>query len=321
MTQGSTTPGDHELGGRVSGSAFEAGAQHRLGGSGIEEMTPAATDAQAVAPYGSAGTVVAGLFPLAAAALQAELAERLTAMLAARVGHCLDDMIRTRLASFGPAPWGQLEATAEELETLVARVLPSLDQSAAITLLATDPETARLLLEELSPARREAVLDASFRPNVLSRLERACRHHGSRHLIATLDRLPLDHAARSEWRQKLLAADHEPAAPVPQHQDADEASLLSALQRGDRQAAILLLAAASLVPRESIESALALRTRRGLISLAWKAGFSMRAAILLQSELAAIAPENVLTALADGSCPLSRNEMVWQISFLARKLV
>jgi hypothetical protein len=54
------------------------------------------------------------------------------------------------------------------------------------------------------------------------------------------------------------------------------------------------------------------------VSLVWKAGFTMRVAVALQTLLAHLAPDAVLTGGSSGNFPLAVEEMRWQLEFLDR---
>lgn len=201
-------------------------------------------------------------------------------------------------------------------------VAATLDGAACLALFSSEePDLVTGALgADQGAALNEAALEAMQTGSAMARLDRACAAHCSARIMVLLERLAPSDPDRLEWRNGLPLAEST-ALPTPKHGEADERALMAALQRGDNARAVALLAAAALVPATSVQTAISLRSRRGLVSLAWKAGFSMRAAILLQSQLAGIAPDTVLVAHADGSCPLTRGEMVWQIGFLARKLV
>lgn len=79
-----------------------------------------------------------------------------------------------------------------------------------------------------------------------------------------------------------------------------------------------LIAVAADVPASVVDRAATLRSAKGLVSLVWKAGFSMRTAGPLQTLLARLAPETVLRATPSGGFPLAVEEMRWQIDFLTR---
>jgi hypothetical protein len=80
-----------------------------------------------------------------------------------------------------------------------------------------------------------------------------------------------------------------------------------------------MLAAAAGVPVSSVNRAALLRSARGMVSLLWKAGFSMQVAAPLQLLLARLPPDAV--ALHDNThdFPLGVEEMRWQIDFLNRR--
>ncbi|WP_419729399.1 hypothetical protein [Lichenicola sp.] len=251
---------------------------------------------------------------------------------AARLADLLDTRLRDTWSALLDAhePLAGLLAdppAAFDAGVAVAELAASLEPGSVLSLLAADGvlqqhDVLAAALSGPDPVTREKVLDALLSTQTSSEFDQACRRVCVEQLVAALDRLPADEAERPDWRQRL---EMQPRlcdrSPPPRHEDATEAALLAALRLGDNRGAIALLAAAALVPTESIDIAIGLRSRRGMVSLAWKAGFSMQAAVLLQSQLAEITCGSILTATADGGCPLSRGEMAWQIGFLARKLV
>jgi hypothetical protein len=72
-----------------------------------------------------------------------------------------------------------------------------------------------------------------------------------------------------------------------------EPGLLAVTARGETRVAVAMLAMAADVPYALVEPAASLRSPKGLTSLAWKAGVSVRTAVALQSLLARLGP-NVL---------------------------
>ena len=97
-----------------------------------------------------------------------------------------------------------------------------------------------------------------------------------------------------------------------------EAMLLQATQAGDPRAAAAMLAIAAGVPLAYVERAAALRSAKGLLSLLWKAGFTMQVAGPVQALLARLAPGTLLAPDPSGNFPLTSDEMRWQIDFLGR---
>ena len=98
----------------------------------------------------------------------------------------------------------------------------------------------------------------------------------------------------------------------------DEDAALEAARRGDPQFATALLAVAAGLPVSVVDRAASLRSAKGLVSLAWKAGFSMRAASALQTVLARLGPDAILPPGPGGGFPLAIEEMRWQLDFLGR---
>ncbi len=116
-----------------------------------------------------------------------------------------------------------------------------------------------------------------------------------------------------------LQRDAEPARGSPEREAVvSEAMLLHAARRGEAALTERLLAAAAEVSVEVVRRAAFLRSAKGLLSLVWKAGFSMEAAGPVQALLARLAPGALLGPDAGGGFPLTREEMRWQLDFLAR---
>jgi Uncharacterised protein conserved in bacteria (DUF2336) len=153
--------------------------------------------------------------------------------------------------------------------------------------------------------------------------------------VNTLSRIVTDHllgvlAARSdlgpgvaENLRGLVAARLHPApeAAEPDVSAAKptEAELLAAAREGDAWNVAVLLAAAADVPLTAVRGAASLRNSKALVSLAWKAGFSMQAAHAVQVLLARLPPGSALRAGPGNSFPLSEREMSWQVDFLNGK--
>ena len=58
------------------------------------------------------------------------------------------------------------------------------------------------------------------------------------------------------------------------------------------------------------------RSPKSLISLVWKAGWTMRAGHAVQGLLGQLPPESILPPGSGGRFPLSIDEMEWQLAFL-----
>ncbi|HTN09986.1 MAG TPA: DUF2336 domain-containing protein [Acetobacteraceae bacterium] len=98
----------------------------------------------------------------------------------------------------------------------------------------------------------------------------------------------------------------------------DEAALLAAVHRGEATVTTALLAVAADVSVSVVERAATLRSAKGLVSLVWKAGFSMQVAGPVQVLLARLSPAVALRASPGGAFPLAVEEMRWQLDFLCR---
>lgn len=288
-----------------------------MGDRPLHPAAPTAPGLRAPLPAQVLLPLVRRLLPAACEADATEHAERLAARVEARVAQHRVEVIRTRLGTAAPASAARLEADTTELDELLLGLAGRLDAASALVLLDSArpcPELDRLL-ESGVPELREAALDA-MTPGAADRFDGLCREACTAQLRGAIGRLPLGAVDRASLRQRVL----EQRPPGGQDPEDGEPAFLDALRRGDHAAALSLLATSALVPRELVAATVALRSQRGLVSLAWKAGYSMRAAVLLQSQLAGIAPDALLCANADGGCPLGRGEMVWQIGMLSRTL-
>ena len=95
-------------------------------------------------------------------------------------------------------------------------------------------------------------------------------------------------------------------------------SLLRALAGADHEASVALLASAAGVPVETVQTAIFLRTAKGLLSLGWRAGLNAHQAASLQDLLGRLPPDEILRPATDGGFPLTGPEMLWQCRFLGR---
>jgi hypothetical protein len=162
--------------------------------------------------------------------------------------------------------------------------------------------------------RRPALSDQSAKT-----LARIVADHMLEVLAARSD---LDPVLAAELRSRVAArmqraqAAAKPAAPAGKPTEAD---LLAAARDGDAREAAALLASAASLPLSAVRRAVTLRSAKGLVSIAWKAGFSMRAGYAMQVLLAGLAPGAVLKPGPGNSFPMSVQEMSWQVEFLSGK--
>jgi uncharacterized protein (DUF2336 family) len=226
---------------------------------------------------------------------------------------------------------------------------PAVSDAIAAT---ADAAAIRALLANPSAQIREATLDALVarsvdhpdwheplvrRPSLPPRAARMLSDIVATHLLAELAaRADLAPALAEELRQRIATrlAASTPQTTAPAETTSEEAvakarglatrgelveeTLLAAARRGEVRYATALLAVAAGTPVSVVDRAASLRSAKGMVSLVWKAGFTMRVAVALQTLLARLPPDAVLTAGPSDSFPLAVEEMRWQLEFLAR---
>jgi uncharacterized protein (DUF2336 family) len=96
----------------------------------------------------------------------------------------------------------------------------------------------------------------------------------------------------------------------------DDSIILEAVRRNADKEAMAMLAAKAGVSLAVVERACVLRSAKGVVSLAWKAGLTVQTAVVLQMALAHIAPDAVLRPGQNDGYPLTDDEMRWQLAFL-----
>ena len=108
----------------------------------------------------------------------------------------------------------------------------------------------------------------------------------------------------------------EEARRLDERGELNEAVLLNAARHGQARWAAILLAVAAGMPLSVVDHASALRSAKALVSLVWKAGFTMAVAPAVQSVLGQLGPAAILAAGAGQDFPLGTDEMKWQLDFL-----
>ena len=238
---------------------------------------------------------------------------------------------------------------APHTATAIAR-RPGLNASVSDAIAASaDSRAVTALLANTSAAIREATLDALIaraaehtewheplvhRPMLPARAARALAEIVTTQLLGVLaSRGDLEPDVTRELQRRLQErARAAPPAGAPGEKsleqamrqahtlrDAgrlDEAALLAATERADSRRCAVLLAVAAGVTLAAVERAATLRSAKGLVSLIWKAGFTMRCAAPVQTLLGRLGPSQVLRGGESGVFPLTAEEMRWQIEFL-----
>ncbi len=95
----------------------------------------------------------------------------------------------------------------------------------------------------------------------------------------------------------------------------DGSTILRALGGGERPFVMAQLAVLAALPLTAVEKAVSLKSAKGIVAIAWKAGLGMEHATQLQLRLARIAPSAALGAGPGGRFPLAEDEMRWQLDY------
>lgn len=214
----------------------------------------------------------------------------------------------------------------------------------------TDADAIRALLANPSAHIREATLDALasrsvthpewhepfvHRPVLSPGAARALSELVATHLLEALAaRADLDPSLAHDLQRRLTARLSKPPTALREDQSREsavihalslaskgkltEAVVLRAARDGETALTAALLAVAAGVAISIVDHACALQNTKGLVSLTWKARFTMRLAVELQGLLTRLPPDSLLKPGANNSFPLSEEEMRWQIEFLSR---
>jgi uncharacterized protein (DUF2336 family) len=100
----------------------------------------------------------------------------------------------------------------------------------------------------------------------------------------------------------------------------DESAISDALSWNDMVFVKLGLALLAGIVPAIVDDIIAAQSPKGVTSLAWRAGLSMRCAMQLQSRAANIPPRMLLNARNGFDYPLTPVEMTWQLEFYGAKL-
>jgi uncharacterized protein (DUF2336 family) len=226
---------------------------------------------------------------------------------------------------------------------------PAVSDAIAAT---TDNAAIRALLNNPSAQIREVTLDALVarsvdhpewheplvrRPSLPWRAARMLSEIMATHLLAQLASRadvapPLAEELHRRIADRLATSMPDPRAPrdattdeaaekakaLVMRGELTEETLLGAARRGEERYAAALLALAAGTTIAVVDRASLLRSAKGIISLVWKAGLSMRVAVALQTLLARLSPNAVLSAGPADRFPLTPEEMRWQLDFLMR---
>jgi uncharacterized protein (DUF2336 family) len=119
----------------------------------------------------------------------------------------------------------------------------------------------------------------------------------------------LDGAANATFADDATLVDR--AKSMAENGALDGESVMRALNAGERPFVIAALAVMSGMQLPAVQKIVSLKSAKGLIALAWKAGLDPEYAIQLQLRLARIAPSAVI------GTPMSVADMRWQLDYFA----
>jgi len=232
-----------------------------------------------------------------AVARRAGLSETVSdAVVATANSAAICDLLRNHSAAIREATLDSLVAGAvdngEWHEPLVRRPRLSRSSMWALSLIVAD-HLVRLLAE---------------RPGLDPELEAELRARLS-------DKLALERSG-SEAEKPPVAALIEQVRLLEREGGLNENALTQAVRSGEEHLVVAIMAVAANVAANVVERAVSLRSAKGLVSLIWRAGYSMRTAVAVQVLLARLPPRGIITATANGGYPLSPDEMRWQLEFL-----
>jgi len=221
-------------------------------------------------------------------------------------------------------------------ETVSDAIVGTADSKAICALLANPTAQIRETTLDSLAAQSEEQTDWQAplirRPHLPPRAQRMLAEIVTGSLLDALAaRSDLDPKVAQMVRSTLETA--RPVQPVPAHAAGpaaalsraqalkqigrlDDAAILDALRRNANNEASAMLAVKSGVALDVVERACVLRSAKGMVSLAWKAGLKAQTAVVLQAALAHLAPDLVLRSDDEKTFPLSEDEMRWQLNFL-----
>jgi uncharacterized protein (DUF2336 family) len=222
-------------------------------------------------------------------------------------------------------------------ETVSDAIVDSADVAAISALLANPTAQIREATLDSLAAQSEEQTDWQAplvrRPHLPPRAQRVLAEIVAGHLLEILAaRTDLDPKVAQMVRTALGPPCPEPADESPPEAEArrvygqaqalnrsgklDDGTILETLRRNGSKEAAAMLAVKAGVPVPVVDRACALRSAKGITSLAWKAGLTVQTSVALQVTLAHLPPDQVLRPTTDGAFPLSDDEMRWQLAFL-----
>lgn len=101
----------------------------------------------------------------------------------------------------------------------------------------------------------------------------------------------------------------------------EEDDILRAVEDKNTSLVQAALAVRAEVPLKAVVKVFETHSAKGVVALCWKARLSMAAARRIQIATARLAPRDVLRAERNGAYPMTKSQMMWQISFFTDLVV
>lgn len=247
------------------------------------------------------------------------------------------------LALLAAAPTPATATAVARRPGLTAQVSDVIAQSA-------DTSAVTALLNNESASIREATLDQLIaraathtewhqplvrRPTLSSRGASALSEFVTASLLSQLAARPdldpsiaLDLHTRLKSRVEVPSPSEDTSATIQRamiaarqmasREQLTEAAVLAVIRRGEARMCTAMLAVAGKLPADVVDRACTLRSAKGLVSVVWKAGFSVALAGPVQTLLARLPPEAILRETDANRFPLTPDEMRWHIEFLSK---
>lgn len=127
----------------------------------------------------------------------------------------------------------------------------------------------------------------------------------------------LGYAAKTEnIKQITQATPYDRAVAMARAGTLNETIVTDALAMHETDFAIAAIACMARISLADVRRVLGLQSARPIVALSWKAGLSMRTALLLQKTLGRVPAKDLLYPRDGTDYPLSEEELIWQIEFL-----
>ncbi len=164
------------------------------------------------------------------------------------------------------------------------------------------PSLARELMEFVEESVRNLLLERTdYAPEDMDAITKTVRR-----------RLERDVESESQSVEARVAA-------LLQKKELDDAVISDAIAMRDREFLCAALGALARTSSVHVEKIIAMKAPKPLIALCWRAGLSMRTALLLQRDVAGVVPAELIYPRGGTDYPLTPEDIAWQLDFLGLK--